>query len=214
MFQYLYTLWRNKGWLLILVAAIVILGFCRIFSDKKNLTGTYNIYELVREDKKAKSYFPQSIGKGFSKHFDAAVNYINAPHSSRDPHRTNSRIPTESKGEIICRQTLQDIFNAPFPKVRPDFLFNSVTGENLEYDMYNKDYRLAVEYNGQQHYKYNSFMHGGSKDKFYGQQYRDNMKRQISKKLGITLIEVPYTVSHKDIPDYLVKRLREFGYIQ
>ena len=53
-------------------------------------------------------------------------------------------------------------------------------------------------------------MHGGSKDKFYGQQYRDNMKRQISKKLGITLIEVPYTVSHKDIPDYLVKRLREF----
>ena len=56
MFQYLYTLWRNKGWLLILVAAIVILGFCRIFSDKK-FNGTYNIYELVREDKKPNHIF-------------------------------------------------------------------------------------------------------------------------------------------------------------
>lgn len=214
MFQYISNFWKSKGWLFLLIGAIIILGFCRIFSDKKNLTGTYNIYELVREEKKTKPYFPQSIGKGYDKQYDDSVNYLNSPHSSRDPYSKNKRIPTESKGEAICRQTLQEIFNAPFPKVRPDFLFNSVTGENLEFDMYNKDYKLAVEYNGQQHYKYNSFMHGGSKDKFYGQQYRDNMKRQIAKKLGIRLIEVPYTVSHKDIPNYLIKSLRELRIIQ
>ena len=214
MFYYLSNLWNTKGWMILLFGAFIILFFCKIFTHKSNQTGSYNLYEIVREDKKQKPYFPQSIGKGFDKHYDESVNYLNAPHSSRDPFNSRKKIPTESKGEAICRQTLQEIFNAPFPKVRPDFLFNSVTGENLEFDMYNKDYRLAVEYNGQQHYKYNSFMHGGSKDKFYGQQYRDNMKRQIAKKLGIRLIEVPYTVSHKDIPNYLIQRLKELKLIQ
>jgi len=214
MFHFITNLWYTYGWFFLLAGAIVILCFCWIFSDKKDLTGTYNIYELVREPSKKKHYFPQSISSGFDKNYSNEVNYLNSPHSSRDPFRKSSRIPTESKGEAICRQTLQNIFNAPFPKVRPDFLFNSVTGENLEFDMYNKDYKLAVEYNGQQHYKYNSFMHGGSKDKFYAQQYRDNMKKEICKKLGIRLIEVPYTVSHRDIPQFLIDKLKSYGYIE
>jgi hypothetical protein len=57
-------------------------------------------------------------------------------------------------------------------------------------------------------------MHRGSKENFYGQQYRDKMKRDICKKLGIRLIEVPYTVKHEDIPKYLTQRLREMGYIE
>ena len=80
--------------------------------------------------------------------------------------------------------------------------------------MYNKHYGLAVEYNGQQHYKFNKFMHQGSRDRFYGQQYRDKMKADICKKLNITLIEVPYTVKHQEIPNFLVQELRKHRFIE
>ena len=43
---------------------------------------------------------------------------------------------------------LQNRFNKPFPKSRPNFMFNSVTGENLELDMFNKELLLACEYDG------------------------------------------------------------------
>jgi hypothetical protein len=194
--------WESKGWLWLLIGAMSVLAVCWLISERNNNNeGTYDRFNLtVRDQQKfpERNYFPQSI--------DSSVGSGHHPVKKNKP-------PMNSKGEDICRDTLQEIFKQPFPKCRPDFLFNSVTGEKLELDMYNKHYGLAVEYNGQQHYKYNSFMHGGSKDKFYGQQYRDKMKRDICKKLGIVLIEVPYTVKHNDIPQFLAQKLREYRFI-
>jgi len=67
----------------------------------------------------------------------------------------------DSKGETECRRVLQKIFQRPFLKARPDFLNNPVTGNqfNLELDCYDHSLKLAVEYNGQQHYQYNKFFH-------------------------------------------------------
>jgi hypothetical protein len=121
-------------------------------------------------------------------------------------------VPKESKGESICRNYLQSRFKRPFNKARPSYMFNSVTGENLELDCFNEDMRLAVEYNGKQHYEYNKFMHRNSRDTFYNQVYRDRIKRDICKKLGIKLIEVPYTVPNDKIPDFLESKLREYGF--
>jgi hypothetical protein len=72
--------------------------------------------------------------------------------------------------------------------------------------------KLAVEYNGKQHYEYNPFMHRNSKDTFYSQVYRDRIKKDICKKLGIKLIEVPYTVPNNKIPEFLESKLREYGF--
>jgi hypothetical protein len=196
--------WQAKGWLWMGIAAVTCLAVCWLISERNNITGTYDRFDFKVKNnpeqfKTQRQYFPQSIA-------------YEDPY--KDLYQTKRKVPQNSKGEEICRDTLQRLFQQPFPKCRPDFLFNSVTGENLELDMYNKDYGLAVEYNGQQHYKYNSFMHGGSRDKFYGQQYRDKMKRDICKKLGITLIEVPYTVKHRDIPNFLAQRLRELNFIR
>jgi len=198
--------WQAKGWLWLAIGAVSVLAVCWLASDRNNKEGTYDRFNLtVRDPQKLpeRHYFPQSIGSS------KAQDVWPAP----DHNKKKQSIPINSKGEEICRNTLQEIFKQPFPKCRPDFLFNSVTGEKLELDMYNKHYGLAVEYNGQQHYKYNAFMHGGSKDKFYGQQYRDKMKHAICKKLGIVLIEVPYTVKNQDIPQYLVQKLREYNFI-
>ncbi len=119
------------------------------------------------------------------------------------------RVKKDSKGEIECRRVLEKIFNKPFNKIRPNFLRNTVTGNyNLELDCYNDDLKLAVEYNGIQHYKYVPYFHK-SKESFQNQQYRDYMKRNICKENGIYLIEVPYTIKIDDIEDYIDDEKKE-----
>ena len=105
------------------------------------------------------------------------------------------------------------IFRQPFPSKRPDFLRNPVTGgnRNLELDCFNENIRLAVEYNGKQHYEYIPYFHR-TKDAFYNQVYRDEMKRRACSDNGITLITVPYTVPVSEIEKFLVQQLDSLGY--
>ena len=117
-----------------------------------------------------------------------------------------------SKGETKCRDVLQKLFKKPFPSVRPDFLFNNMTGKNMELDMYNKGERLACEYNGRQHYEYVPYLHKNDRHNFMTQQYRDKQKQEVCKKLGIKLISVPYTVKDDEIELYLKEELLKFGY--
>ena len=122
--------------------------------------------------------------------------------------------PKESKGEIECKRVLEKIFNRPFPKVRPDFLQNPVTGAeyNLEIDCFCDSLNLAVEYSGVQHYKYVPYFHK-NKEAFQNQKYRDELKRRMCRDYGINLIEVPYTVKVEDIEKYLVQKLKSLGYL-
>jgi hypothetical protein len=113
---------------------------------------------------------------------------------------------------------LEDLFGVPFSKERPDFLRNPVTSDgrdtnNLELDCYNSGLKLAVEYNGVQHYKYVPYFHK-NRDAFQNQKYRDYMKREMCEKNGITLIEVPYTVKIPDIRAFLLNKLSYNKWIQ
>jgi hypothetical protein len=125
--------------------------------------------------------------------------------SSHDSGESCSEFKNESKGELKCRQFLNKYFNKPFIKVRN--LYNPVTHQYLELDCYNEDLKLAVEYQGQQHYKHVPYFHKNF-ESFRNQQYRDELKRIFCRDLGITLVEVPYTV--KDIDGYLWSKLQHF----
>lgn len=114
----------------------------------------------------------------------------------------------ESKSKII----LENIFNRPFARVRPDFLENPVTGNNLELDLYNKDLKLAIEVQGDQHYKFTPFFQK-NKEAFLNQRYRDEIKKIYCKQNGITLIEIPYKVGEKKLKNYIVQQLRLEGYL-
>lgn len=116
-----------------------------------------------------------------------------------------------SHGEQVCKDFLEKTFQTRFHKMRPAFLKNPITGQELELDCYNEKLKLAVEYNGQQHYKYIPYFHK-SRDSFYNQKYRDKIKRDICKDKGITLIEVPYTETH-NIEEYLSRKLKENGFL-
>nr|UOX61062.1 MAG: putative uyr/REP helicase [Diabrotica toursvirus 3a] len=122
---------------------------------------------------------------------------------------TNTHIK-ESKGEKICRNYLEKKFKVRFRKMRPEFLKNPVTNMNLELDCFSPELAIAVEYNGRQHYEHVPKFHK-TYDDFTKQKYRDVIKKMLCKKQGITLIEVPYTVQHKDIPRFLENELYKCG---
>lgn len=117
---------------------------------------------------------------------------------------------TDSKGELECRRVLQEIFKKPFEKCRPHFLNNPVTGGsyNLELDCYDDEYKIAVEYNGIQHYKFSPYFHKNN-EAFLNQKYRDELKKRMCKDNGIMLITVPYTVKVEDIQVFLTKELNQ-----
>lgn len=187
--------WYKQGWLVMLIAVLIFFVLYYFFFAQNNEHGTFSQNETF--------LIPNDNQNNPNKK-------SNFTHNNNTP--SHSRAPKESKGEKKCRDVLQSIFHKPFPNCRPDFMFNSVTGNNLELDMFNYDLKLAVEYNGQQHYKYTPFMHGNTKDKFYAQQYRDRIKKDACKKLKINLIEVPYTIKENQIEEFLKKELISHGY--
>jgi hypothetical protein len=123
-----------------------------------------------------------------------------------------------SKGEALCKQVIEEIYKAPFYCVRPDFLKNPETGRNLELDLYNDFYKVAVERDGQQHYLYPNAFHK-TREEFLNQVRRDEYKRKMCDEHGIYLITVPHTVKsdYNDIRKYIeyylpenyAKRLKE-----
>lgn len=122
------------------------------------------------------------------------------------PYNSNDKIISE--GEKLCKRTLEYLYNKPFITVRPDWLKNPETGRNLELDCYNESLKLAVEYNGEQHYKWPNFTNQ-TKQEFLKQVERDDLKKKLCKENGVYLIVVPYTVKKQKIISYIISMLPE-----
>ena len=65
-----------------------------------------------------------------------------------------------------------------------------VAGTRLSIDFYNANKKIAVEVQGSQHTKYNSFFHGGHKNNYLEQLKRDEMKFKFCELNDIRLIEI------------------------
>lgn len=126
---------------------------------------------------------------------------------------TVSKDSGDSIGEKISRYHLEKTLNKKFPKTRPDFLKNPITNTNLELDCFCEDLKLALEYNGKQHYEFVPKFHK-TKNDFYNQKYRDEIKKRLCYENGIDLIEVPYKISHDEIPLYIDASLEKLGRIK
>ena len=138
--------------------------------------------------------------------------YMSYSTSNRPKMMYHEKVKSESKPEAITRNILQRVFKRPFISIRPDFLRNQVTGQNLEIDCYNHELHLGVEYNGRQHEQYTPFFHGNNRGKFREQRYRDEMKKMMCAKNGITLIDIPSTIPYNKIEPYLINKLHAHGY--
>jgi len=107
-----------------------------------------------------------------------------------------------SKGEELCKKVIEEIYEKPFYCVRPDFLKNPETNRNLELDCYNDELKIAVEFNGSQHYKWPNYTNQTYED-FIKQVRRDQFKVEACDKNGVYLITVPYNVPKHAIKDYI-----------
>jgi hypothetical protein len=125
-----------------------------------------------------------------------------------------------SIGEKICCKTLEEIYGVEFKTTRPKFLINPESGRRLELDCYNEKLKIAVEYNGVQHYKFPNFIHKNYEE-FEKQVKRDKLKYDLCEKEGVYLITVPYTCPYDKISDYIkyylpeevIKRSEEERYV-
>jgi hypothetical protein len=103
--------------------------------------------------------------------------------------------------ERICRAVFEGLFGTLFPKSRPEWLRNK-RGNWMELDGYAQELGLAFEYHGVQHFKHIGFFHV-SDETFLLRQQDDQKRAVLCREKGITLIEVPYTVSHGDIESFI-----------
>lgn len=118
-------------------------------------------------------------------------------------------------GEKICRGFFEKIFHRKFPK---EYELNWLRERKMHLDGYNKELRLAFEYQGKQHYTRIPHYHPTEKV-FRDSQKRDEYKRIMCENNDITLIEVGYVrtngklrrVKFKEIEDFIVNECLEKG---
>jgi hypothetical protein len=164
------------------------------------------------------------FNKRISKWLDGRTDFT-LPGRMRDPVVTigglggiGGRIPSGPPGpprgpfgkyEERCREIMQAIFQRPFVKARPDFLKRG-NGRNLELDGWNKDLKLAFEYQGVQHYKFWPRFHRSMKD-FEDQLQRDREKRELCLRAGVRVVEIPYNIKYDKLEQYIREQLRNMG---
>lgn len=105
-----------------------------------------------------------------------------------------------SKSERYSIEFMQLLFPSyEFKQVRPCWLRNPETNRCLELDGYCEELSLAIEYNGVQHYEWPNFL-PMTKEQFFKQCERDQIKAEICIERNICLLRIPYTVPYKRLP--------------
>lgn len=112
-----------------------------------------------------------------------------------------------SFGEVLMRNALHLLLPGRKFKKRRDMVWT----EGLEIDAYCATLKLAFEYQGEQHYRPVAHFHR-TPGAFETQQARDQRKREAARRVGVTLVEVPYYVGHKNILQFVADSLRALGH--
>ena len=98
--------------------------------------------------------FGHNFQRSFSQIQNSIKNYIN-PCTKCNP---------KSNNEEILRFILESMTLKKFPKRKPDWLIDDVTGNRLELDGYSEEIGLAFEYDGRQHQKHIKYFHPEKED--------------------------------------------------
>lgn len=128
----------------------------------------------------------------------------------------NRAAPDESgsRSEQIVKEVLSEITGESFPTYNAKkaiiWLFNDES--YIELDGYNYSLRIAVEYNGPQHYRHLAFL--GRKttyEEWRRQVENSRLKERLCGEYNVLLINIPYTVSRGEFRNYILSRLMDAG---
>lgn len=185
--------WKNSGFEILFGISILIIIIVLLKNFLTGKKGTYKNHSSFMKTLLTKSYDKSYEKKNIKNQVGNEI------HAER----------FESKGEIECKRIIEKLTGKQFLKQRPIFLKNDIiNGNNLELDLYNPELKLAIEYNGEQHYKFIPYFHK-SKEAFYNLKYRDDLKKRLCKKNNIKLIEIPYTIKINDIEQEIKKNFEK-----
>jgi hypothetical protein len=108
--------------------------------------------------------------------------------------------PSRWKRQEACCRAAEEIFGVPFRRDVRDipWLYNPETGARLELDCYNEELGVAIEHNGEHHYKFpNRF--NKNKEEWIAMLRRDKLKPELCDKNGVYLVTIPYWVPFNKI---------------
>lgn len=108
-------------------------------------------------------------------------------------------------GELISKCAIEFLLNDTFNKIKPVWL-KSDNNTLLELDSYNDKLKIAIEYNGIQHYKNIKHFYKTDNDFIKRQEY-DKIKVDKCKENDVLLIIVPYTIENKNICQFIADEL-------
>ena len=111
-----------------------------------------------------------------------------------------------SKLHLTARGIVHEIFtSAPILEEVP---IHPRPFKTQYFDFYLPNIKLAIEVNGEQHYKFNTFFHASAQD-FLNQKKNDADKREWCEINGISLIELPYNEKEDEWRQRIIQRNQE-----
>lgn len=139
-------------------------------------------------------------GHDFQRSLDSILSYHSfCPTCSR----------TWRQKESYIRELFSHLLGVRFIAQYPSWLKQGDDGP-LELDGYSEVREVAFEYQGEQHYMVDGYF--TRDDAALAERQRlDDLKKEICRARGVTLIEIPFEVSWDELQDYVSKRLEERG---
>jgi len=160
----------------------------------------------------------QNHGKCLSKEYDNVSSVLEWQCSAG--HQFHMRVSNALAGhwcqqcgkglsERLCRAIFTHLYEAPFPRTRPSWLLSKMNAR-MELDGFNEDLNLAFEYQGVQHYRpVRKFKLDVERLKHI--QERDALKASVCAAKGVTLLPIPYEISHCKLESYIREQLEQRG---
>lgn len=165
--------------------------FVRISNNVHNNKYGYNEVKLMRISDKVKIYCPEH---GYF--YQVADSHLRGFGCRKCRYFSN--------GEKRVESFLAKIGILSISQYRICNTTESCSNKHMYIDFYIPSKKIAIEYNGAQHYKPVEWW--GGQEKFLEQQERDKAVRQYCKDHNIKLIEIPYT-EFNNIEEILTKEL-------
>lgn len=108
--------------------------------------------------------------------------------------------------EEFVRTTLEQMTNKKFPKTRPNWLKND-RGNQMEFDGFCKELKVAFEYHGIQHFKLKS--HFITEQEVLDQRIKDDKtKEKVAEKYGVKLLVLDYKMKPESFVSNILKQAK------
>lgn len=129
--------------------------------------------------------------------------------------------PFESEPEMLVRYLFEELFKSDFKKEYPRFLVRKgINNGDLELDGYNKELKIAFEYDGPQHSELNfwtdvyGYSDAAALERLKEQKINDKIKEEECSKNNIILIRLPHTLSYPNFMDYIRNKYKKLTGIE